>query len=207
MYFGGNKNNRADAEKHFSYFNTKAFAEHREKTNSKILSLPFTKAPRGWHGPYSFTVSGLQYIGFSGDSKYLLVVSSDGIGLIDIETKETIARDYDRAEALLDERNLVCTGIGILENESIRLTGIGGGGLPLFSGTGDSLFLSAPLYPCYDVIFQPKYQHCLIKDHSTDCSLLYRGFVKFCGFSWDGNVLAAADSDIQIWIRDQIKEM
>lgn len=112
-------------------------------------------------------------------------------------------RRWDRQPAgdWLDEGRLLCQGIGPLENDLLRMTGLGGGGLPAGSGRGESLYLAAPLYPCYDVVYQPNFQHCLIHGHNQGCVILYRGYVKYCGFSWDGNTMIAVDKDINIWRR------
>ncbi len=77
-----------------------------------------------------------------------LAVSSQGRGVIDCRTGERVSRD--RAEpdtSWYDERRLRAKGIGPLENHTIRLAGLHGGGL-LTGGKGgwsvESLTLDWP---------------------------------------------------------------
>ena len=74
--------------------------------------------------------------------------------------------------------------------------------MPTGSGKGESLYVAAPDYPCYDVVFQPNFQHCLMSQRNQDCITIYRGFVNYCGFSWDGNILIVVDGDINVWCRE-----
>jgi len=47
-------------------------------------------------------------------------------------------------------------GIGLIEDETVRVAGLCGGGLLTSTGKGESLELVSPLYPCNDVVFQYK---------------------------------------------------
>ena len=189
---------------HNSYFNTKPFQTHKNHIQNTIMSLPFQESPDGWVKYGEFAVGGLQYIGFSDHSQYLLIVSSSGRGIIDVHTQKKIARDPLCEGDWLDEQRLLCQGIGPLEGQLIPITGIGGGGLPIASALGDSLYLAAPLFPCYDVVYQPPGQNCLLTSHSKNCILMYRGYVNYYGFSPDGNIMIVVDEDIHLWIRKNI---
>jgi hypothetical protein len=75
-------------------------------------------------------VGGLTEVGFGDDSDYLLVVSSQGRGVIDCRSGEWVARDRAEPDASwYDERRLRAQGIGPLESQTIRLAGLHGGGL------------------------------------------------------------------------------
>lgn len=193
------RNSGSDMDQSFPYYTSDSFHKHRQNILHTISGLPYQSSPKGWSKASSFAVGGLEYIGCSNDSKYLLIVSSSGRGILDFESNEIVARDYDNSNDWLDERNLVCEGFGFLENQRISITGIGGGGLPKSTGTGESLYLAAPLYPCYDVIYQPDFQNCLSSGRNQDCAIIYRGFVNYYGFSADGNTMLVADEDIHVW--------
>lgn len=195
------KNQEAANDSYIDYFQTDSFQKHKDNINGIIMSLPYRESPDGWGKYGCFAVGGLEYIGFSDDSCYLLVVSSSGRGVINISSGEFVARDKSLDGEWLDENHLLCQGIGPLEGKVIRTTGIGGGGLPTQTLHGDSVYLAAPSFPCYDVVYQPSYQNCLIDGQNNDCVKIYRGFVNYCGFSWDGNTMVVVDEDINIWCR------
>ena len=182
------------------YFFSNAFTKHRKKIIKTITDLPFQDPPAGWAKQKVFVIGGLQYIGFSDDSNYLLVVSTSGRGVIDLSNFEMIARDREEYGDWLDDTNLICTGIGPLGGKQIRIAG-SGGGLPLHTKYNDSLYVAAPLFPCYDVVYQPAFQHCLNEKHSKDCVTFYRGFAGYCGFSWSGDFMAVIDEDLHLWKR------
>ena len=207
MIFGGRKNNKdpgaIDKGKNH-YFCTQSFQKNCDKIKASIGSLPYKEIPDGWVKHSSIAIGGLEYIGFSDDSHYILIVSSSGRGVLDLASGEFVARDRMANGEWLDESNLVCQGIGPLNEKTIRITGIGGGGLPSKTSFGDSLYLAASLFPCYEVVYQPPYQNCLIDGHNKDCVIIYRGYISYCGFSWDGKILVVVDEDINIWCRNKI---
>lgn len=84
--------------------------------------------PSPWIRTATFTVAGLMEVGFGRESEYLLIVSSSGRGVIDCVHGEKIARDY--SEEPRTDCYLECQGIGPLSGESIRMSGMSGGGLP-----------------------------------------------------------------------------
>ena len=184
------------------YFSSKSFKDHRKKIIKTITNLPYQDSPDGWERKKVFTVGGLQYIGFSDDSRYLLIVSVSGRGLIDLSNFELIARDREEYGDWLDDTNLFCEGIGPLSGKRIRIAGISGG-LPTHTKYNDSLYIAAPLYPCNDIVYQPPFQHCLVEKHDQGCVVMHRGSVKCYGFSWSGNIMVVIDEDLHLWERKQ----
>ena len=73
-------------------------------------------------------------MGIGEKSELLRVISSQGRGVFDCTTGEKVARDYDDA-GFQDTCELTAMGIGPLENQLVRTTGLHGGGLAL--GTDD----------------------------------------------------------------------
>ena len=184
-----------------TYFESKAFQQHRAKINGILSSLPLQDNPKGWVRKFSAAVSGLTYIGFSENYDCLLTVSSSGRGLWDLSTGERIGRIQESEGTGLDESKLLCKGIGLIKDETIRVAGICGGGLRSATEQGEHLTLVSPFYPCHDVVFQPKYQDCFWKGHNQDCVIIFRGFVKQFGFSYSGDYLVITDEDIHVWER------
>lgn len=200
FWFKKNKNKNRHSRNH--YFDSPAFTQSRHAIIETIESLEQADSPIGWQKGNTFAVGGLEYVGFSRDSLYLLVVSSRGRGVIDVETQQLVARDKDTDSSWLDETRLTCQGIGPIKDEIITITGLNGGGLLKGNRAGESLSLSAEKYPAYTVIYQPAYQHFLIKNHDKGCTVIYQGFVNYAGFSWSGNTFIVVDEDINFWNRD-----
>jgi len=72
-----------------------------------------------------------KFIGFDRNSDNLLIVSIQGRGVVDCLTGEKIARDYEGYYE--GERHLEAQGIGVLSQKNIRMTGLFGGGLPIYT--------------------------------------------------------------------------
>ena len=98
-------------------------------------------------------VGGLTDLGFSKSSPYLLVISSQGRGVIDCQTGEKVARDYDEMGDWFNPQQLLCQGIGPLASEWIQTCGINGGGLPWGNEFGESIEMNSPDWPVYDLYF------------------------------------------------------
>lgn len=184
-----------------NYFESKDFHHHREHINGILSKLPFQESPNGWHKKFDAAVGGLIYLGFSENCDCLLTVSSSGRGLWDLSTGERIARIHEPEGTGLNERKLLCQGIDLIEDENVRVAGVGGGGLITGTHKGERLTLTSPLYPCYDVVFQPNYRSCFAEGKNQDCVIVFRGFVKIYGFSYSGDYFVIADEDIQVWER------
>ena len=105
--------------------------DHFEPVRRRIRAAPVTEPPQPWVRLANHAVGGLTEVGFAEDTDSLLVVSSQGRGVIDCLTGQRVARDRAEPEdSWYDERRLRAAGIGPLEGRSIRLAGLHGGGLP-----------------------------------------------------------------------------
>ncbi len=185
------------------YFKSEAFEKHRKNIYNKLEQIPYAESPDGWTFKGNFSIGGLEYFGFDESSDLLLVVSSNGRGIIDLAKAEKITRDYtDNFE--LDETLLICEGFDVLKDKSIKLAGkYGGSILPISNSFGDCLQKVSPLYPCEDVIYQPAFENCLIEGHNKNCVRIYRGFLYCFGFSFSGNYFVIADDiGILFWERN-----
>ena len=69
--------------------------ENLELLKKKLLVLSISTPPIPWKLVASVAIGGLRSVGFDRNSDNLLVVSSQGRGVLDCITGEKIARDYD----------------------------------------------------------------------------------------------------------------
>ena len=175
--------------------------ENRKRLIQLIDKLSFEKEPEGWTHVTTMAVGGLESVGFSQLGPYLLVVSSAGRGLINCETGEKRARDYE-AYAGLSKVGLHCQGIGVTADELIQLSGISGGGLPLGNSAGDCLEVVHPDWPESNLILSKSFKSPLVPGHQSDCRIIYVEHLRAYGFSWCGNyIVAACGSDLDLWAR------
>lgn len=132
--------------------------ENRKRLINLLDQIKVSKNPAGWQHVSSIAVGGLLSVGFSEIEPCLLVVSSQGRGLIDCETGEKIARDENPYEGL-SENTLTCRGIGKIESEKVKLCSSNGGGLPQLNSAGETLELVSPNWPEYDLVLCPRYKN------------------------------------------------
>jgi len=105
--------------------------DHLEPVRQRIRSSPISQPMSPWKTVATHAIGGLTEIGFADDTDLLLIVSSQGRGVVDCRTGERISRDRTEPDdTWSDERKLRALGIGPLENQTIRLAGLHGGGLP-----------------------------------------------------------------------------
>jgi hypothetical protein len=67
--------------------------EHLNPLKNKLLSLNIGEAPSPWKRVATVAIGGLRSLGFDQESENLLILSSQGRGVIDCLTGEKIARD------------------------------------------------------------------------------------------------------------------
>jgi hypothetical protein len=182
------------------------FAECVDKSavlRAAVRQLPVVPEPQGWRFVGSFAIGGLQAVGFSRYCDSLLVVSSQGLGIFDAETGERVARDADPDwKAVFDDRNLRCQGFDILADEVIDLCGIDGGGLPMTTSRGEVLELVGMDFPQSAVVLSTNFRSLGLYAPS-ESMIVYKGYVRFCGFSWSRDCFVVVDEDMHIWSRVQ----
>jgi hypothetical protein len=84
--------------------------------------------PSSWKRVAFVAVGGLTEVGFAGS--FLLVVSHQGRGVVDLASGERVARDRHETGAWFDAARGTALGIGPLEGIAVEVTGLAGGQLP-----------------------------------------------------------------------------
>ena len=118
----------------------------------RVRTAPVRQPPPPWRLLAAHGVGGLTDVGFGRGSDLLLVVSSQGRGVFDCLTGARVARDSTMPEvgeeSWQDEYELDARGIGPLGGQSVRTSGLAGGGLPLMTRdrwTVERLILDWPI--------------------------------------------------------------
>lgn len=175
--------------------------ENRLRLQNLVDKTKKVEAPTGWKKE-TFAIGGLHSVGFSKKiPEMLLVVSSQGRGLIDCSKLELIGRDYNDSWEWMNSYELWTIGIGELSAEKIVVGGIDGGGLPFSNKYGDSIQFMATQWPIIDLIFEPHYKSLYKENETKDCFRIFHDYeLKAYGFSYDGNYfITATSSDVNIY--------
>jgi hypothetical protein len=104
-----------------------------------------------WRPLPVYAVGGLFGVGYAAGSDLLLVLSSQGRGVFDCLTGEKLARDNEEAHDFFDPIRLIAEGFGPLAEQSIRIAGLFGGGLPLSTHDGWYMEPQARAWPTHSV--------------------------------------------------------
>jgi hypothetical protein len=180
--------------------------ENLEPLKKKLLVLSISTPPIPWKLVASVAIGGLRSVGFDRNSDNLLVVSSQGRGVLDCITGEKIARDYD--EYYENEVYLEAEGIGALSNKIVRMSGLFGGGLPVRTEDGWSLESVTLNWPEQMIILLPpnSFLYGSLSRHKDDMTKVAEdSCVMAYGFSFTGQAfIVATTSEINIFNREII---
>ena len=182
------------------------FNKNKEDENKKRLQNLVNQAieidePSGWEKSI-YAIGGLTEIGFSKQNpNLLLVISSQGRGIIDCQNSELIERDDDTSWDWIDSYEMTAQGIGVLSNEKILVSGLHGGGLPLMNKNGDGLLYMATEWPIIDIIFAPHFKSIYKKNEAKECFRIFHDYeLRAYGFSYNGETFViATSSEISIY--------
>jgi hypothetical protein len=177
--------------------------EHLQPLKKKLLSLSIGKVSDPWKLVTTIAVGGLRSVGFDRESEHLLVVSSQGRGVINCLTGEKVARDYE--EFYENETSLEARGIGILSDREIRMAGLFGGGLPIITEDGWKLECVTLKWPEQMVILIPPSSD-LYGSLTGHADIMTKIFENSCirayGFSYTGrSFIIATSSDVYVFAR------
>jgi hypothetical protein len=161
-------------------------------------------APEPWT-IRKLAVGGLTYVGFAPGTDLLLIISSAGRSVIDCTTGERLARDYEAYGNWLDEAALEAIGIGPLEGQRIRITGIGGGGLSLGTPDGFCLYVFPLHWPINLVVLTSNWRSPYELNDGREVPFLKiaeEHELRAFGFSQTGrSLIVATSSDLLVWSR------
>ena len=177
--------------------------EHLAPIIKKISKLKVESLPAPWALVSSISVGGLRSVGFDRNTDLLLIVSSQGRGVVDCLSGVKIARDEE--EYYENEEHLEAKGIGLIENKIINMAGLFGGGLPTttednwslesvtINWPAKSILLVEPGSDLYGSIHNYPDKFSKIEEMDT---------IKAYGFSHTGKTLIiATSSDVTIYGR------
>lgn len=186
-----------------SFFNKKKNSENKNRLRlQKLIDLTTTKdTPNGWVKK-TFAIGGLSDVGFSKkNTELLLIVSSQGRGIIDCSKLELIERDNNDDFDWLNPYKLLADGFGTLANEKIFISGLSGGGLPTSNQFGDNIEYMATEWPIISLIFEPNYKSIYKEGEEKYCFKIFHDYeLRAYGFSSDGTYfVTATSSEINIY--------
>jgi hypothetical protein len=173
---------------------------HLEPLRRRIRTAPISDPPVPWKQLAVHAVGGLTEVGFGDDSDFLLIVSSQGRGVVDCRTGERVARDRTEPDDFwYDERRLLAKGIGPLEGKTIRLAGLHGGGLLNGGQQGWSVEALALDWPEISLLLVEPWQS-IYQDSTRFTKLAVEREVRAFGFSTTGASLVMATSrDVTVY--------
>ena len=183
------------------FFNKNKEDENKKRLQNLVNKTKKTEEPNGWK-KNKFAIGGLTEIGFSKlNPNLLLIISSQGRGVVDCQNNELIERNRDANLDWIDLYEMTSQGIGILSKEKILVSGLHGGGLPLRNKNGDGLLYMATEWPIIDIIFEPNYKSIYKENEAKECFRIFHNYeLRAYGFSYDGETFViATSSEINIY--------
>lgn len=168
----------------------------------KVARLRVAQPPEPWRQTADSAVGGLQEVGFGPGSDCLLVVSSQGRGVVDCSTGERVARDPGAlSSSWYSEVELKADGIGPLSGVAVRLSGLHGGGLPKVTEDGWWVEDLALDWPEHHLLLGGPGTW-LFDEASKISKLAVERELRTFGFSETGRSLVlATSSDVTVWHR------
>jgi len=178
--------------------------ENRLRLQKIVNSTKVSDTPNGWQKK-TFAVGGLSEVGFSKNyPQLLLIVSSQGRGVIDCLKFEMTDRDDNTDFDWINSQELWSFGIGKLADEKIIVGGLDGGGLPHSNKDGDSIEYMAIEWPIVDLIFQPSFKSIFNENEVEECFKIFHDYeLRNYGFSYDGQCFViATSSEINVFRKE-----
>lgn len=183
--------------------------DHLVPLIARVRAASIAQPSAPWSPVGHHSVGGLTDVGFGRATDLLLVVSHAGRGVFDGITGARVARDPDAANCTWqDFSELEALGIGPLEDQLVRTSGLAGGALPtsttdrwqierlMLDWPDESLLLVAPDSWIYEQ--RPNRSSSFLK-------LAVESEVRAFGFSPTGRtLLLATSSDLVLYSREPI---
>ncbi len=164
--------------------------------------MPESEPPTPWQRVSGY-ISGVTAVGFGSRSEMLLVMSHDGMGIVDCLTGNIVDRIYSEQDRFGDEYPISAEGFGPLAGEGVSLAGLWGGGLRTTTPDGWVVHRIAPNWPRECVVLCPP-DAPEVDDDPTRVAMLLKDSdpgVRAIGFSDSGQSLVVATTQLFIWGR------
>ncbi len=177
--------------------------EHLKERANYLNSLTANNLPDPWKLIATIAVGGLTDVGFHHSSDLLLLVSNTR-GLVDCTTGEVQSMDRN-ANFAFDTANLEVDGIGSLEGQKIRVSGLHGGGLAKSCTGGWSIDRNPTAWPQEQLFLFPDWETLWsVNKAKTSHAVKIGGFdeLRAFGFSPTGkSLVVATSSEVTIYGR------
>jgi hypothetical protein len=172
-----------------------SFADIRAALRARTAVEP----PAPWLGR-PMRIGGITAVGFAPGTDLLVVLSHNGVGVVDPFTAQTLARSDDD-DTYGDHYPVAVAGIGPVAGIRIPLAGLWGGGLRTFTPDGWRVAVIAPDWPGEKVALIPP--GAPDPDEAPESALIIHDDdpIRAAGFSDSGRVLVVATSRLHLWTR------
>jgi hypothetical protein len=161
------------------------------------------EAPAPWQARV-IRIAGITAVGFAPGSDLLVVLSHNGVGVVDPFTPQVVARSQDD-DTGGDHYPVAVQGIGPLAGTNVPVAGLWGGGLRRFTPDGWQLSVIAPDWPNEKVALSPPGSWGPIADPASAHIVAdYGDSVRAAGFSDSGRVMVVAYTHLYLWTRVEV---
>jgi hypothetical protein len=180
---------------------------YQEALAARFRELQLESPPAPWRLVASIAIGSFEALGFSPDSRHLLVVSSSGRGVFDSASGQRVSRDSSEPTGdWYDIGALTVEGIGPLAGQSVRVAGIHGGGLPRVTLDGWVVDVHSPRWPASFVTLSPPGRNPWVEEESGGVTKVAPtggdDAIKCFGFSWSrGHLVVATGDTLDLFLR------
>lgn len=182
---------------------------YQQEVLRRVERMDESPPPPPWRPTLVYVRSGLLEIGFKDSSDLLLLVCHDRREVVNCQDGAIVTTEtHDALGEWYDQANLMCSGIGPLCGDRIRIAGASGGGLALLTRDGWSI---APIYAQWwipSVILRPPGESFFSEAKARNCvriEIPASDDFRTCGFSPTGRSLVAADAgELRVFFRESL---
>ncbi|MEZ4410038.1 MAG: hypothetical protein R3A52_26720 [Polyangiales bacterium] len=144
-------------------------------------------------------------MGFAPGTEWLVVLTHDGLTVVDAKTGETLADEpghSGNAEGECDPYPVSVVGIGPLIGQRIPVAGLWGGGLKAFTPDGWQVRRIAPNWPYEGMVLKVPCDRASSESVKDFLVVKDWGSLRAFGFSDSGQSLVVASEFLSLWTRD-----
>ena len=168
--------------------------KHVADALERFRRMPVLPPPAPWHHVGTYGIGGLGSVGFGDGTDFLLVESTDGLGVFDCRSGQRVARDPTVRGTWEDAIALRAHGIGPLNGTLVRMAGLHGGGMPAQTVDRWSIEIISPDWPSAALVLQYDEQSVWVPERAAGCvKIVEVEDLRACGFSGTGRSLVVAE--------------